>query len=101
MLEARITVSPAPDPIPNPAFIPSKLIDLNILVDLMFLLVFAPAPASPTQYSLKSILKRKREIIILSNNDNNSDLDNREKKLPGDSNYRPGNRPSKYRGNRG
>ena len=67
----------------------------------MFLLAFAPAPALPTQRPLKSILKRKREVIILSNNDNNSDLNNKEKELPGDSNYRPGNRPSKYRGNRG
>jgi hypothetical protein len=40
-------------------------------------------------------------VIILSDNDNNSDLDNREKELPGDGDYRPGNRPLKYRGNRG
>ena len=40
-------------------------------------------------------------MIISSNNDDNSDLDNREKELPGDSNYRPGNRESKRRGNRG
>jgi hypothetical protein len=40
-------------------------------------------------------------VIILSNDDDNSDLDNREKELPGDSNYRPGNRLSKCRGNRG
>ena len=45
ILEARITVSSASDPTPDPASIPSKLIDLNILVDLTFLLVFAPAPA--------------------------------------------------------
>jgi hypothetical protein len=64
--------------------------DLNILVDLTFFLVFALA--LPTQCPLKSILKRKRKIIILSNNDDNSDLDNREKELSGDSDYRPGNR---------
>ena len=40
-------------------------------------------------------------MIISSNNNDNSDLDNREKELPGDGNYRPGNRKSKYRGNRG
>jgi hypothetical protein len=101
ILEARITVSPAPNPTPDPASISSKLIDLNILVDLTFLLAFAPAPAPPTQRPLKSILKRKREVIISSNNDDNSDLDDREKELPGNSDYRPGNRPSKRRGNRG
>jgi hypothetical protein len=101
MLEARITISPVPDPTPDPASIPSKLIDLNILVDLTFLLAFAPAPALPTQYPLKSILKRKREVIISSDNNNNSDLDDREKELPGNSDYRPGNRPLKRRGNRG
>jgi len=60
MLEARIMVSPAPapTPTPNPDSIPSKLIDLNILVDLTFLLAFAPA--LPTKPLLKSILKRKR-----------------------------------------
>ena len=57
-LEARITVSPAPAPTPDPDSIPSKLIDLNILVDLTFLLAFAPAP--PTKPPLKSLLKRKR-----------------------------------------
>jgi hypothetical protein len=107
ILEARITVSPAPTPTPNltpapapaPASIPSKLIDLNILVDLMFLLGFAPA--LPTKPLLKSILKRKRQVevtISSYNNDNRLDLDNREKELPGNSNYRPGNR---YRDNRG
>ena len=40
-------------------------------------------------------------MIISSNNNNNLDLNDREKELPGDSNYRPGNRLSKYRGNRG
>jgi hypothetical protein len=94
-------VSLAPNLIPDPASIPSKLIDLNILVDLIFLLVFTLAPVLLTQYSLKSILKRKREVIILSNNNNNSDLNNREKELLGNSNYRPGNRLLKYRGNRG
>ena len=54
ILEARIRVSPAP----APASIPSKLIDLNILVDLTFLLGFAPALL--TKPLLKSILKRKR-----------------------------------------
>jgi hypothetical protein len=101
ILEARITVSPASDSTSDSAFISSKLIDLNILVDLIFLLVFAPASALPIQCPLKSILKRKREVIILSDNDNNSDLDNGEKELLGDSNYRPGNRLLKYRGNRG
>jgi len=104
-LEARITVSPAPNPTPDPTpapiptSIPSKLIDLNILVDLTFLLGFAPTP--PTKPPLKSILKRKRqvEVTISSDDDNNrSDLDDREKELPGDSDYRPGN---KRRGNRG
>ena len=57
-LEARITVSPAPDPTPDPDSIPSKLIDFNILVDLTFILGFAPA--LPTKPPLKSILKRKR-----------------------------------------
>ena len=90
MLEARITVSPAPAPAPAPASIPSKLIDLNILVDLTFLLGFAPAP--PTKPPLKSILKRKREVIISSNNDDNSDLDDGEKELLGNGDYRPGNR---------
>jgi hypothetical protein len=101
ILEARITVSSASDPTPDPASISSKLIDLNILVDLTFLLAFAPASAPPTQRPLKSILKRKREVIISSDNDNNSDLNDREKELPGDGNYRPGNRPLKCRGNRG
>ena len=40
-------------------------------------------------------------MIISSDNDNNSDLDDGEKELPGDSDYRPGNRPLKCRGNRG
>jgi hypothetical protein len=40
-------------------------------------------------------------VIILSDNNNNSDLDNGEKELPGDGDYRPGNRQSKRRGNRG
>ena len=105
-LEARITVSPAPAPTPDPtpapapapASIPSKLIDLNILVDLTFLLAFAPAPAPPTQRPLKSILKRKREVIISSDNDDNSDLDDGEKELPGDGDYRPGNRRRDNRG---
>jgi hypothetical protein len=102
-LEARITVSPAPDPTPAPApapaSIPSKLIDLNILVDLTFLLAFAPAP--PTKPPLKSILKRKRQVevtISSDDDDNRSDLDDGGKELPGDGDYRPGNR---RRGNRG
>jgi len=108
-LEARITVSPAPDPTPNPtpapiptpipASIPSKLIDLNILVDLTFLQGFAPAP--PTKPLLKSILKRKRQVevtISSDDDDNRSDLDDGEKELPRDGDYRPGNR---RRGNRG
>jgi hypothetical protein len=98
-LEARITVSPAPDPTPAPASIPSKLIDLNILVDLTFLLAFAPA--LPTKPLLKSILKRKREVVILSDDDdddNRLDLDDGGKELPGDGDYRPGN---KQRDNRG
>ena len=40
-------------------------------------------------------------MIILSNDNDNSDLDDGEKELPGDSDYRPGNRPLKRRGNRG
>jgi len=103
ILEARITVSPAPDPTPAPApaSIPSKLIDLNILVDLTFLLAFAPA--LPTKPPLKSILKRKQQVevtISSDNDDNRSDLDDRGKELPGDSDYRPGNR-SRRRDNRG
>ena len=104
MLEARIMVSPAPapTPTPNPDSIPSKLIDLNILVDLTFLLAFAPA--LPTKPPLKSILKRKRqvEVTILSDDDDNrSDLDDRGKELAEDGDYRPGNRPLIRRGNRG
>ena len=99
-LEARITVSPAP----APASIPSKLIDLNILVDLTFLLAFAPAPPTkPPQPPLKSILKRKRQVevtISSDDDDNRSDLDDRGKELPGDGDYRPGNR-SRRRDNRG
>jgi hypothetical protein len=97
-LEARITVSLAP----APASIPSKLIDLNILVDLTFLLAFAPAPPTkPPQPPLKSILKRKREVVISSDNDDKSDLDDGEKEdLLGDGNYRPG-RLLKRKGNRG
>jgi hypothetical protein len=67
----------------------------------MFLLAFAPAP--PTKPPLKSILKRKQqvEVTILSNNNNNrSDLDNGGKELPGNDDYRPGNR-SICRDNRG
>ena len=43
------------------------------------------------------------EVTILSDNDDNRlDLNNREKELLGDSNYRPGNRlGNRYRGNRG
>ena len=68
----------------------------------MFLLGFASAPLTKSpQPSLKSILKRKREVVILSNDNNNSDLNNGGKELPGDSNYRPGNRQSKCRDNRG
>ena len=40
-------------------------------------------------------------MIISSNNDNKSDLDNREKDILEDGDYRPGNRQSKRRGNRG
>ena len=101
-LEARITVSPVPDPTPAPASIPSKLIDLNILVDLTFLLAFAPAP--PTKPPLKSILKRKRQVevtISSDDDDNRSDLDDGGKELAEDGDYRPGNRPLIRRGNRG
>jgi hypothetical protein len=67
--------------------------DLNLLVDLIFLLVFAPVPSTPPPLPpLKSILKRKRQVIISSDNNNKSDLDNREKELPGDGDYKPGNR---------
>jgi hypothetical protein len=38
-------------------------------------------------------------VIISSDNDDNSDLDDREKELPGDGDYRPGNRLLKRRGN--
>jgi len=97
-LEHGITVSPTPTP--------SKLIDLNILlVDLTFLLAFAPTPPTkPPQPPLKSILKRKLEVVILSednDDDNRSDLDDRGKELLGDSDYRPGNRSLKRRDNRG
>jgi len=103
-LEPGIMISPVPAPAPAPALVPasiaSKLVDLNILVDLTFLLAFAPAP--PTQPPLKSILKRKREVVISSGDDGNSDLDNGEKEdLPGDGDYRPGRRQSRRRGNRG
>jgi hypothetical protein len=38
-------------------------------------------------------------VVISSNNNNNrSDLDNRGKQLPGDSDYRPGNRQRDNRG---
>jgi len=40
-------------------------------------------------------------VIISSDNDDKSDLDDGEKELPGDGDYRPGNRQSKCRGNRG
>ena len=40
-------------------------------------------------------------MIISSDNNDNSDLDDREKELPGDGDYRPGNRLLKRRGNRG
>jgi hypothetical protein len=40
-------------------------------------------------------------VIILSDNDDKSDLDNGEKDIPGDGDYRPGNRQLKRRGNRG
>jgi hypothetical protein len=103
-LEARITVSPAPDPAPDP--IACKfLIDLNILVNLTFLLGSAPAPPTkPPQPPLKSILKRKRQVVISSDDDdddNRSDLDDGGKELPGDSDYRPGNRSLIRRDNRG
>jgi hypothetical protein len=71
--------------------------DLNMLVDLTFLL----APAPPTQPPLKSILKRKREVIISSDNDDTSDLNDGEKDLPGGGDYRQGNRQLKRRGNPG
>jgi len=38
-------------------------------------------------------------VVILS--DSNSDLDDREKELPGDGDYRPGNRSLKRRDNQG
>ena len=43
------------------------------------------------------------EVTILSDDDDNRlDLDDREKELPGDGDYRPGNRPgNRRRGNRG
>jgi hypothetical protein len=59
------------------------------------------APAPPTQPPLKSILKRKREVIISNDDDDKLDLDDGEKDIPGDGDYRPGNRQSKRRGNRG
>jgi hypothetical protein len=31
-------------------------------------------------------------VVILSDNGDNSDLDDREKNIPGDGDYRPGNR---------
>jgi hypothetical protein len=40
-------------------------------------------------------------VIISSDDDDKSDLDDREKDIPGDGDYRPGNRQSKRRGNRG
>jgi hypothetical protein len=40
-------------------------------------------------------------VIILSDTNNKSDLDNREKDILGDRDYRPGNRQLKRRGNRG
>lgn len=41
-------------------------------------------------------------MSILSNNNNNkSDLNNREKDLPGVSDYRPGKRQLRRKGNRG
>jgi hypothetical protein len=71
-----------------------------MLVNLTFLLVFAPA--LPTQPPLKSILKRKREVLISSDdNDNKSDLDDGEEDLPGDGDYRQGNRQSKWGGRGG
>jgi len=57
ILEARITVSPTPNLTPNPDSIPSKLIDFNILVDLTFILGFAPALL--TKPLLKSIIVRR------------------------------------------
>jgi len=70
----------------------------------MFLLGSAPAlPTKPPQPPLKSILKRKRQVEVTRSSDddeNRLDLDDRGKELPGDSDYRPGNR-SIYRDNRG
>ncbi|KAH8747851.1 hypothetical protein BGZ57DRAFT_861822 [Hyaloscypha finlandica] len=96
-LEARITVSPAPNPSHDPTPTPAPA----SIPNLTFLLAFAPA--LPTKPPLKSILKRKRqvEVTISSDfNDSRSDLDDRGKELPGDSDYRPGNR-SIRRDNRG
>ncbi|KAH8771444.1 hypothetical protein BGZ57DRAFT_855616 [Hyaloscypha finlandica] len=93
-LEPGIMISPVPAPAPAPALVPASIANLT------FLLAFAPAP--PTQPPLKSILKRKREVVISSGDDGNSDLDNGEKEdLPGDGDYRPGRRQSRRRGNRG
>jgi hypothetical protein len=40
-------------------------------------------------------------VIISSDDDDKSDLDDGEKDILGDRDYRPGNRQSKCRGNRG
>ncbi|KAH8760197.1 hypothetical protein BGZ57DRAFT_858567 [Hyaloscypha finlandica] len=83
-LEARITVSPAPDPTPAPAPAPASIP------------TFAPAP--PTKPPLKSILKRKRQVevtISSDNDDNRLDLDNGGKELLGDGNYRPRQRDNR------
>ncbi|KAH8767808.1 hypothetical protein F5882DRAFT_442607 [Hyaloscypha sp. PMI_1271] len=93
-LEARITVSPAPNPTPNPTPAPIPTPIPASIPNLTFLQGFAPAP--PTKPLLKSILKRKRQVevtISSDDDDNRSDLDDGEKELPGDSDYRPGNRP--------
>ncbi|KAH8786895.1 hypothetical protein BGZ57DRAFT_851386 [Hyaloscypha finlandica] len=83
-LEARITVSPTPDPTPDPTPAPTPTPAS----------IPSFAPALLTKPLLKSILKRKRQVevtISSDDDDNRSDLDDREKELLRDSNYRPGN----------
>ncbi|KAH8745720.1 hypothetical protein BGZ57DRAFT_862433 [Hyaloscypha finlandica] len=96
-LEARTTVSPTPNPTPDPTPTPAPAPTPASIPSF--------APALPTKPLLKSILKRKRQVevtISSDNDDNRSDLDDGEKELPGDGDYRPGNRPgNRRRGNRG
>jgi hypothetical protein len=67
----------------------------NILANLRSLGYDPAPPTKPPQPPLKSILKRKRQVVISSDDyddDNGSDLDDGGKELPGDGDYRPGNR---------